>query len=170
MELTLRLGYAIEKDGSITEFDCKICRKRELDKKISCFKYNRTQEVRQAYPRDGRYKIGDTSNATFDQTWTLLLWMEEWWPERNVLVNCHVLGVCPQGLITRDLERYMELEAMCEVYKTSPAGGTMEEWPAKMFDAFRTIRNTHNVIRKEQSKSVKDSAAQKAALLRARRR
>ena len=74
-------------------------------------------------------------------------------PERNVLeILVLYLNVCPQGMITRDVQHYIEQEAVCETYKTSPKEGGTDEWPGLLYDAFLTIRQTQQQIQIEKRK------------------
>jgi hypothetical protein len=92
--------------------------------------------------------------ADVNQAWSMLGKLSNYWPEQNVFEHALYLNVCPQGLIDDELIEFIELEAMCETYKTSPTGGALDEWPARTTDAFLTIRRTHNQVRKENAKRI----------------
>jgi hypothetical protein len=149
LELTVRLAYLIEKAGTVNEFDCDVCRERGYFKSRACFKFEAIQPVAEVRPRRGRYnKTGRQRWITKDMTWRQLSRMEKWWPEMHSLQHALYCGVCPQGMLTNELEELLEMEALCKEYSTPPAQGSINEWPALTYDAFNVIRRTHSHVKK----------------------
>jgi hypothetical protein len=90
--------------------------------------------------------------------------MGEWDRGRNVLENILDLGLCPPGMISNDLDEYIELEMVCETYKTPPVAGGVEMWPARLYDAFLIIRQTHQAVKNENIKELRQRQARKTNL------
>ena len=77
--------------------------------------------------------------------------LEARWPERDSLFHLKQLGVCPEGLIEADTRtEYLAPEHMCETYKIPPVAGGLEDWPARIYDAFQVIRATHQQAANEK--------------------
>ncbi len=80
-------------------------------------------------------------------------WWQVWercargWPEMDPLQLCDMCRVCPEGLISDQVARYIQTEALCSEYKCPPVEGGLETWPHKLVEAFKAIRNTHTQVR-----------------------
>jgi hypothetical protein len=87
--------------------------------------------------------------------WRIVDRIERVEPERNVFgILRAMLGVCPEGMITDDVRKYLELEVVCETYKSPPVAGGVDDWPGPVYDAFCVIRGTHQRIVLEKQKEL----------------
>jgi hypothetical protein len=58
-------------------------------------------------------------------------------------------------MVTPDVVRYLEAENLCETYKSPPVEGGIDEWPARMRDAFKVIRRTQQQIVLEKQRELR---------------
>ena len=163
MEIAIRLAYDVKKKGTYQDYDCEICYRRGDYKKQACYKHRPVNPVRLVRPSNFRYdSTGYDGQLNKRQVWRLVEDMERWWPEQHILFHLRVfLGVCPQGLISGELDEHITMEMMCETYKVGPVPGGLDDWPALMQDAFRVIRRTHIAVQNEQAKEAMERVGNK---------
>lgn len=129
------------------------CDKHEPDR--ACFNLHDTIEVKVPRPINGRIERGEiTRILTREDVWKLVLDMYRWDggdPLRHVLF----LGICPRGMLTRDMDEYIEQEMVCETYKAPPVSGGVDDWPAILYDAFLVIRQTHEMVKADKAKELR---------------
>ena len=102
---------------------------------------------------NGRYEpTGREKLLAKNEAWCLIDNMGRWDTERSVLENVLDLGLCPQGMVSHELDEYIERENICETYKSPPAEGGIESWPALLYDAFIVIRQTHQRVAAEKAR------------------
>jgi hypothetical protein len=59
-------------------------------------------------------------------------------------------------MVSNELDEYIEREMMCELYKTPPVNGGLDDWPALVHDAFLVIRQTHQAVKGEKMAALRN--------------
>lgn len=157
LETAIRLGHAVCDAGAVHEFNCEVCRMRGDDRGRACFRFNDRADV-SCVSVSGRTlrNTGETRNISRNDVWQFVERVQAGAPDKDILEILHGwMNVCPEGMITRDVQDYLEQEMVCETYKTPPVAGGVEDWPALVYDAFNVIRQTHQAIKIEKNRELK---------------
>jgi len=151
----VRASYGIADEGMSVEY---LCSKHETrnDDPVACFRLRPVNPIRVVRSSGGRTEYTEEYRpATKGEAWATLISMEDGDRSTNVLSNCLMLGLCPMGMISPDLDKYLELEMVCETYKTPPVDGGVDNWPALTYDAFLAIRAAHEAVKGEKAREMK---------------
>lgn len=130
---------------------------RGHDKTQACFRFRLQDRVAVVLARGSTLRATNgTRTLCRSDVWKLVERLQQADPRKDILELLYCwLKVCPEGMITRDVQKYLEMEMVCETYKTPPVAGGVEDWPAMVYDAFVVIRQTHQAIKIEKNRELR---------------
>lgn len=133
------------------DLNCAVCWKRGWYRARGCYKFFDTQQIVIPTFKNGwGEKSGETTLADVESFWESYFAVERAQPDADPLAICELLGVCPEGLIDKDVAQYLSDEGMCSEYKCPPVEGGLGQWPHHTATAFKVIRNTNKLVQHER--------------------